>query len=400
MSSKSFIGLALAAMALSPAVLQGCSSTSNPLCCTEFKVGSQVDVAIGGSAASQVSVQAVADVAGIASAAIDNLTTACRGISQDLDAPQADQDAAAAAGDKNKVMNAWCALAVKSIGSAKGTATLSIKVVPPVCQASVSAKLDCQAKCSGSAKCDFKANPPVCTGGSLSVECKGDCTAKAGATLQCEGSCDAHCEGSCQAQGGIDCTGKCEGTCEAKAGVGTGTGAQADGTCNGTCKGTCSITPPGVTCTGSCNGGCKGTCKGSATASVKCDGECKADFTPISCSGGKLEGGCKVEAKCDANCDGSVKAKAECTPAQITIVASADGLVKLVATLKANLPLIFDLKARIAAIGNIAGSIDVSATTDIKAACIPPLLAAAGQAVADLTAAGSASVSVTGSVGQ
>src|SRR5450755_572078 len=121
MSSKSFIGLALAAMALSPAVLQGCSS-SNPLCCTEFKVGAQVDVGIGGSAASQVAVQAVADIGGIASASIDNLTTACRGIAQDLDADQTAQDAATATTDKNAAMKAWCQLAVTQIGTVKGSA--------------------------------------------------------------------------------------------------------------------------------------------------------------------------------------------------------------------------------------------------------------------------------------
>ncbi len=401
MTSKSFIGLALAAMALSPVALEGCSSSgSNPLCCNEFKVGAQVDVNIGGTAASQVAVQALADVAGIASAAIDNLTTACRGIATDLGAAQADQDAANASGDKNKIMNAWCGLAVKSInGALAGGAKVTIDFQAPVCQASVSAKLDCQAKCSGTAKCDFKANPPMCTGGSLEVDCKGSCTANAGATLNCEGSCDAECTGSCTAQGGIKCAGKCEGTCEGAGGAGT-SGVDASGNCQGTCKGTCSVTPPGVTCTGSCKGGCKGSCKGSATASVKCDGKCDADFTPISCSGGKLEGGCKVDAKCDANCNGSVQAKAECTPAKLAIKASADGLVKLVATLEANLPLIFDIKLRFQAIAKLAGNIDVSAATDIKAACIPPVIAAAAQAVSDLGDATSASVSVTASVGQ
>ena len=403
MSSKSFIGLALAAMALSPAVLQGCSSSgSNPLCCTEFKVGAEVDVGIGGNAQSQVAVQAIADIGGIASAAIDNLNTACRGIAQDLDAPQADQDAAAGNADKNAQMKAWCALAVKQIGAVKGTATLTIKVVPPVCSASVSAKLDCQAKCSGGVKCDFKANPPKCTGGTLSIACKGDCTASAGASVKCEGSCSGKCTGGCEATGGVDCTGKCEGTCEAKAGVGTGTGAQADGTCNGTCKGSCSVTPPGVTCSGSCKGTCDAACKGTATASVKCDGTCAADYEPVSCSGGKLEGGCTADAKCDANCNGSVQAKAQCTPASIEIVASADGLAKLLTTLKANLPLIFDLKTRFSAMADATASLSGNATAvvDIKAACIPPLVAAAAQAVSDIGDSVSASASITGSVGQ
>ncbi len=407
--SKPLFSLALLAVALSPAVLEGCGAKDgNPLCCNEFKVGATIDASIGGSAQSQVAVQAIADIGGIASAAIDDLTTACRGIAQDLDAPKADQDAAEANAEKNAKMKAWCELAVKQIGTVKASAggTLTVKATPPVCQASISAKADCQAKCSGSAKCDIKANPPKCTGGQLTVSCKGDCTASAGASVSCEGSCSAHCTGSCTVQGGIDCTGKCEGTCEAKAGVGTGTGAQADGTCQGTCKGSCSVTPPGVTCTGSCNGKCEGTCKGSATASVKCDGSCKGDFEPISCSGGKLEGGCQVEAKCDANCNGSVQAKANCTPPAIEVVfagsANADFAAKLAATLKANLPLVFELKTRFAAMADVTASLsgNISAVTDIKTACIPPLVAAAAEAVSDIGDSVSASAKITASVGQ
>jgi hypothetical protein len=402
MMSKSFIGLALAAMALSPAVLQGCSSSgSNPLCCTEFKVGAEVDVNIGGSVQSQVAVQAIADIGGIGSAAIDDLTTACRNIAQDLDAPQADLDAAAANADKNAAMKAYCAAAVKVIGTAKGQASLQVTAKPPVCEASVSAKLDCQAKCSGGVKCDFKANPPKCTGGTLSIQCKGDCTASAGAQVSCTGSCSGGCTGSCTAQGGVDCQGKCEGTCEAKAGV-AGSGAQADGTCKGTCKGTCSVTPPGVTCTGSCDGKCDAKCQGSATASVKCDGTCAADYEPVSCSGGKLEGGCTADAKCDANCNGSVQAKAQCTPPSIDIAFTGDAKFagKLIATLKANLPKIFELTAKFSALADATGSLsaNISAVTDIKAACIPPLVAAAAQAVSDIGDSVSATGSITASV--
>ncbi len=407
MSSKSFIGLALAAMALSPAMLEGCSSSGgNPLCCNEFKIGAQVDVQIGGTAASQVAVQAVADVAGLASAAIDNLTTACRGIATDLGAAQADQDAANGAGDKNKVMNAWCKLAVGSInGALKGGAKLNINFKPPVCEASISAKLDCQAKCSGTAKCDVVANPPKCTGGTLNIDCKGECSATATSpTFQCEGSCSGTCSGECTAQGGVavDCTGKCDGTCAAGGSAG-GTGIQADGTCKGTCQGKCTATAtaPAIKCQGSCNGKCDAKCTATpGQASVKCDGKCAVEATPISCTGGKLEGGCKVDAKCDANCNGSVQAKAECTPAKLDITASADGLVKLIATLEANLPIIFDIKTRFEAIGKLAGNIDVTAATDIKAACLLPVASAAAQAAGDLADASSASLSVTASVGQ
>lgn len=404
--SKGFFSVALLGVALSPAVLEGCSSSgSNPLCCTEFKVGAQVDANIGGSASSQVAVQAIADIGGIASAAIDDLTSACRGIATDLGATDAEQTTANGAGDKNKVMSAWCDLAVSKIGTAKGSATLTATVVPPKCEASVSAKLDCQAKCSGSASCDIKANPPKCEGGKLTVDCKGGCTASAGATVSCTGSCSGNCQGSCTAQGGVavDCEGKCDGTCAA-GGSASGSGIQADGSCKGTCQGTCtaSATAPAVKCSGSCNGSCSATCQGSATASVKCDGKCDADYTPLTCSGGTLSGGCQVEAKCDANCNGSVKAKASCTPAQIDIKASADGLVKLIDTLKAHMAVVLELKTRFQAMADITGNLtgNISAVTDIKAACIPPLVAATAQAVQDISDSVSVTVKLSGQIGQ
>lgn len=401
MLSKHFLGMALAVAALMPAVLEGCSSSSggNPLCCNEFQVGAQVDANIGGSAQSQVAVQAVADLGGIASAAVDDITTACMGIAQDLDAPQADQDSAAGAANKNDRMKAWCDLAVKQIGSFKAQAggTLSVVFQPPVCEASISAKADCQAKCSGGVKCDLKANPPKCTGGTLEIECKGDCTASAGASVSCTGTCSGNCSGSCQAEGGVKCAGKCDGACD----VATDSG----GNCNGTCKGTCAVTAPGVQCTGTCQGKCDAACKGSATASVKCDGTCNADYQPLSCSGGKLEGGCTADAKCDANCNASVQAKASCTPPSVSVqfagAASVDAAGKLEATLKAHLGVILAFKARLTAVADLTGTLkdNVGAVTDIKAACILPVATAVGQAFTDIGASASACGSVAGSVG-
>jgi hypothetical protein len=403
MLSKRFFGSALMGAVVIPAMLQGCSSdASNPLCCNEFKVGATITADIGGSAQSQVAAQAVADFGGIASAAVDDLTTACRNIAQDLDAPKADQEAAETKTDKRERLNAWCGLAVKSVGSvkAKASASITVQATPPKCEASISAKGNCQAKCSVDGKCDLKANPPKCTGGSLQVACKGECTAKAGASLKCEGKCSAACKGSCQATGGVECTGKCEGTCEA-GGTAGGTGAQADGTCKGVCKGTCEVTAPGVTCTGSCTGECGGSCTGTAEASVKCDGECKADFEPLKCEGGKLEGGCQVDAKCDANCDASVSAKAECTPPSVNVVVTGNVelAAKLQATLEANLPLVFAFKARLEGMASIAGSFsgNVSAVTDIKAACIVPLVAAVGSAVQDVQVSVKATADIVGS---
>jgi hypothetical protein len=398
LSSVVFVAAGLLAMS-------ACAAADNPLCCSEFKVGGTISGDIGGSAQSQVAVQAVADVAGIAAAAIDDLTTACRGIAQDLEAPKADQDAAEAQTERRAKMESWCSAAVKAIGTAKTAAggTLTVEAAPPKCEASVSANATCQAKCSVDGKCDVHLHPPQCTGGSLQVACKGECKAKAGATLHCQGSCSAGCKGSCTVQGGVACAGTCEGTCEGAGGAGT-SGLDANGKCTGTCKGTCSATPPGVECTGTCNGECGGSCTGSASASVQCDGDCAADFEPLKCEGGKLEGGCQVEAKCGANCSASVQAKAQCTPPSVTISfqgsANAALAGKLAATLQTNLPIVFSLDARLRAMAGLVESLkgNVSGVADIKVACIPQVVAAAAQALSDVQASGSAALSLTKSV--
>jgi hypothetical protein len=291
-------------------------------------------------------------------------------------------------------MKAWCDLAVGTIAAFKGQAggTLTINVTPPVCSASVSAKANCQAKCSGSASCDVKANPPTCKGGSLEVSCKGSCEAQAGATLKCEGGCTGTCTGSCTAQGGgVECAGKCEGTCAA-GGAANGTGVQADGTCQGMCTGTCAVVAPSAHCEGSCKGTCDAKCEATAGASVKCDGKCTGDFEPLKCEGGTLEGGCMASAKCDANCDASVSAKAECSPPSIAIAfsgaADVSAAARIQATFEANLPVIFAFKSRLEGMAKLTGTITGNADVivDIKAACILQVGAAAASAVEDVTA--------------
>jgi hypothetical protein len=409
MLSKRLYGAAMMAAVVIPSTLAGCSDDgSNPLCCTEFKVGATIQADIGGSAESQVAVQAVADFAGIASAALDDITAGCRAMAQDLDAPKAEQDKAEGNTDKRARMDAWCKLAVSAIGTIKAQAggTLSVKFNPPVCEASISAKANCQAKCSGSASCDIKANPPTCEGGKLEVACKGECTAKAGASLTCTGKCSAECKGSCEATaGGVQCAGKCDGTCKGQAQGGTGSGIKADGTCDGTCEGKCEVTAPGATCSGTCSGECSASCTGTAEASVKCDGECKADYEPLKCSGGELKGGCKAEAKCEGNCDASVKAKAECRPPELTIdfsgAANVQAAGKLRATFEANLGVILAFKSRLEGMLKISAQFsgNISAVTDIKAACILPLVAAVGNALKDVEASASASASIVATTG-
>jgi hypothetical protein len=146
------------------------------------------------------------------------------------------------------------------------------------------------------------------------------------------------------------------------------------------------------------------TCKGSASASVKCDGSCNGDYEPLSCTGGKLEGGCQVDAKCDANCDASVQAKAECTPPTVTVVVSASGnaelAAKLKATLEAHLGVVYLVEARLQGMADAGGSFagNISAVTDIKAACIPALVAAASVAVDEVTVSLKASADIIGSI--
>ena len=334
-------GAAIAVLAVLPILTNGCSAAdlANPgggLCCTDFKVGADLTGADFGVDASikgqfEVFAQASGDFSAAATGALDDVGVACRNIAHDLGAKA--EDLAAADAQKNPDRTTkYCELAVSAIGAFKADArfmaagSLTIAFTPPKCEASISAKGSCQAKCDVSGKCDIKANPPKCTGGSLQVSCKGECKAMAGAKISCEGGCEGKCEGSCTASGGVavDCNGTCEGTCTAKAGVGDGMGAKADGTCQGSCSAKCtaSATAPALKCTGSCNGKCDASCKGSAMAAVKCDGECMGDFEPLKCEGGKLEGGCKVEASCDANCDASVSAKAECHPPTLEIKAA------------------------------------------------------------------------------
>ena len=395
--------VALAIAAILPVL--ACSSVTDAqgaLCCTEFKPGAAVDIKIGGSAQAQVAVQAVSDFSGIATAAVTDLTTACRSMAESLDAPTADLNAAEAKSPGPDQMNAYCAAAVSAITAVKAqaNATLKIDFVPPKCEASISAKGSCQAKCDVNGKCDIKATKPKCTGGTLEISCKGSCTAEAGVDVKCEGSCTGECKGSCTAQGGVDCAGKCEGTCTASAKGGSGI--QADGTCKGSCSGTCSVTAPSASCSGSCQGSCTAACKGSATASVKCDGKCDADYEPLQCTGGKLEGGCKVDAKCDASCDASVSAKAECTPPQITVTfsgaADAQAAGKLKAAFEANLGVILAFKARLEGMATLVGTITGSAdaVVEIKAACIPAVVAAALTAVENVGATVKVTASIAG----
>ena len=400
-----------------PVLTNGCSATDNPLgdiCCTDFKVGADltnVDFKVDASITGQFAVlaQAGSDFSGTATAMLDDVTNACKGIATDLGVTTENATAADAITVPTDKVKKWCQLAVAQI-SAQGVASGTLTIEPPSikCEASVNAKANCQAKCDVSGKCDIKANPPKCTGGTLEVECGGSCTAEAsGGSFDCQGKCDVVASGSCTATGGVQCQGKCDGTC-------AGNTDTSGATCTGMCNGTCSATAPGVACNGTFQGSCKGSCTAtSPSVKVQCSGKCDVEATPLKCSGGKLEGGCSVDAKCDANCNASVQAKASCDVQPFTINAqgAASANVDLViATLKVNLPkLILAVKGRAEAITQIAASFTGAGTADVVAdpgklgvkgtACAVAIVAALANGAANATASIEAGLTVTGAVG-
>jgi len=362
---KPFTAVALFGVVVS-SMAAGCSAVKDAqgaVCCDGFKVGTTmtatsfptVDASIQGSFVAFAN--ATSDLSAVATASVSDVTTACQNLALDMGGDPTDASVAGKTG--TDALTGWCAMAKAQIGAsfgAKGTLATSVSVdfVPPKCTASISATADCQASCDVNATCDIKATPPKCTGGTLTVECSGGCTATGKADVACTGNCTGGCSGSCKASGGatIDCKGKCDGKCTAGATGGAtakGTGIQADGSCDGQCDGTCTLSAdaPKISCTGVCDGHCDAACKGTADLKVKCDGKCDADYTPLKCDGGKLEGGCSADASCQGSCNASASAKAECTPPSVSVVATAKAglnasaqlqLQTAIASLEANLP--------------------------------------------------------------
>jgi hypothetical protein len=155
-------------------------------------------------------------------------------------------------------------------------------------------------------------------------------------------------------------------------------------------------------CSGRCNGSCTGTCKASGSIAAKCDGKCDADYEPLKCEGGKLEGGCKVDADCQASCNASASAKAECTPPEISIVAqgsvSAEGAVAI-ESLKRNLPnllIVLQAGGLVTASVNVAGN---AGKLGVKGtACAGIILETVRQAADNATVSVEASGSVVAAV--
>ena len=399
-------------------LLPACDA-DNPLaavCCTEFKVGadlSTADFGLQGEVRGRfvAFAQASSDLAATASAALADVEMACRNIAIELGVPAPEIAAAAQRPERDRATE-LCQLAVAQIkAKVVARAQLDVAYVPPVCEVSVQAQARCEGQCSATGTCDVKATPPECRGGRLEIVCRGDCTAKAGATLHCEGTCTGNCQGACTAQGGVRCNGRCEGTCTAEGG---GEAFDAQGNCVGTCQGTCSATPPGVRCEGSCSGQCDAACRAEANATVTCDGNCSGDFEPIRCEGGTLESKCDVDAKCKANCEASASARAECRPPAVTVTARAavdpelgrylqvleDNIPPLLVLLKARGQTFVDIAGEVAGAAGATGSAAVSGELTARAsACLLPIATTIGEAAANARVSVEASANVLGAVG-
>jgi hypothetical protein len=413
MNFKSLVPASVLALAL-PFVVGGCEDAANAIsdvqsaaCCTEPNAVAQ---SLPQNAQGQflVTLEGVDALAAAAEASVTEVANACRAIAVDLGASATELDAGDKAASISATADAHCKLAASKLNGALGGTKLTIAFDPPACEASVSAKAQCEGRCDVDAKCDVNVTPPTCTGGQLVVECGGSCDLEPGKVeMECTGKCEASCTGSCTAEANVAvaCDGVCRGTCSADA-AGGGNGIQADGTCKGKCDGTCELRAGAkVTCEGKCDGSCTGKCSASATApKVRCSGKCSATATPLECKGGKLEGGCNVKADCNASCEASVQARASCTPPVLTIT-GGDGVKAVVATLEKNLPVLISvLKVRAKnlaeASANVGASVQAVGTLDPKAAgCVISYAAKALKAGANVDAALKGSITVTGSVG-
>ncbi|CAN5819640.1 hypothetical protein BH09MYX1_BH09MYX1_61550 [soil metagenome] len=392
------------------AASNGCSAIADAqaaACCPEYvrgdlnAVAAKVDPSIQGQFF--VIAQAAGDLSAVAHSAIGDVSAACMGIAVDLgeDPKGFVVDSAKGAASENvQGANYWCPKAVAKLKAAQLTVTFT----PPVCSASVQAQASCQAHCSVDAKCDIKVDPPVCKGGTLTVQCKGQCDVTVQEPkIECEGTCSGKCEGVCQGSvtAGVDCDGVCQGTCKAG---GAGNGIQGDGSCKGTCEGKCTLRANAqVTCSGSCSGKCDASCKAqSGSASVKCSGKCNADYEPLECKGGTLEGCCKVDADCQANCNASVQARAECSPASVAVTGNSDAAI---ATWNKNLPALIEvLKVRgqtfidgAARVAASAGAVTGKVSGE-GAACLLAMSGDADSATKDFTATLAGATSVTAAV--
>ncbi|MCX5743665.1 MAG: hypothetical protein NT062_14330 [Proteobacteria bacterium] len=255
-------------------------------------------------------------------------------------------------GDTVAVVKESCVIMGKELGMSEADLGGQTK---EVC-AKVYGTIDSNMKVAVKAKAAFKVVivPAVCK---VSI----DASAKAAA--ECEGSASANVSASCSGK----CSGKCDGKCEGK--VGTGGNA---GQCDGVCKGKC-----------------EGSCEGHADVNASAQ--------------------CKASAEVKAN------AEVTCTDPSVTVTLDAKMTVdktkaeQTLKALKAGLPKIFSVKARLEPLqaattswvksaGELASSgAGFAQAFKDQALCITGQLAAVAKASTQIQANVSVSVEVSAS---
>lgn len=365
------------------------TGAADTLCCKDFKVGADLsavdwDIDGDGAVAFGAFMQATADFAGTATAAVADVGAACQAIAIDLGA-----DAKAVREtDQAKRTTAWCELAVAQINTVLG-GKVTVVAQPPSCSFNASVQANCEAKCSVDASCEAEL-------GDISVRCD---------PAEISGKCRAECTGTCE--GSANLAVACDGVCK--------------GTCEGDCSAGCSNNGPGNTCRGSCSGTCKGECRGScdvsANAKVQCDGDCTGGCS-IAVTAPKCKGElkppsakCQGSAECSGSCRASANAKAECTEPSVEVQFSGTASVETdfaIASLRLNLPKIVAaargkvtlLAANAEELVMVTGSFAANAKDlSVKAGlCAIPAGEALAQAGTNLKATVTASANVLGAV--
>lgn len=258
-------------------------------------------------------------------------TQACRNMGRDLGL--SDAQMAPRSADPGASAQAACSAVSMQIDAIlRQGVQIRVQATPPQCQANLNAKASCDAACN--VDVDPGAIVAQCEPARLSGTCQGRCTG------QCDGTCQGQCQGTCTAR---DARGNCVGQCQ--------------GTCSGTCGGTCHV-----------------HCEGQWQA-PRCEGYVRPP---------------SADAECNASCTAHADFNATCTPAQVQVqgLQTADMALRLVTTLRANLPLL--LHAEIALGRRLAG--DVRTVVDVGAQ-LPRVVGDAGaEGMACIAAASSASV--------
>ncbi len=221
------------------------------------------------------------------------------------------------------------------------------------------------------------------------------CNVQANAYAQCAAQCNVNVDpgyiiATCQ-PGHL--SGTCDGTCSG----------ECDGSCHGSCSGACSSRNAQGQCDGQCSGTCQGRCD--ATCHASCQGTWRAPHCDVDARAPQ------AEAKCAASCKAHAEVTAQCSPPQVSVVATANvgDFPRLVATLNANLPTLIMTEV---AYGRRIGA-DVDALVQVGAdlpqvlgeasahaiACMAASAEAVASARASLTVSVQASVSISGKAG-